>query len=110
MFEPRIDVVDAADGIKITAELPGMAREDLEILMEDKALILRGEKKLESTTDEKGCYRTERAFGFFRRTIPLPDGLDIDRAQASFDKGVLTISIPKSATAESSNARKLPIH
>jgi HSP20 family protein len=110
IFEPRIDVVDDENALRVTAELPGMERQDLQILVENKALVLSGEKKLESTKDEKGCYRTERAFGRFQRAIPLPDGIDIDHAEASFDKGVLTIRIPKSAATAKSGARQIEIN
>ena len=72
--------------------------------------MLRGEKKLESKQDEKACYRIERVFGRFERIIPLPDGLDLESAEAHFDKGVLTIRIPKSkASADDAAAREIKI-
>jgi HSP20 family protein len=108
VFQPRIDVVDDGDALRISAELPGMDRQDVEILVEDDALVLRGEKKLESEKEEAGCYRLERAFGSFQRVIPLPEGVDVDRAEASFDKAVLTIRIPKIAAAKS-DVRRLEI-
>lgn len=86
-----------------------MERQDLEILAENKVLLLSGEKKLESKSNEKGCYRTERAFGRFQRAIPLPDGIDLDHAEASFDKGLLTIRIPKSTATEKSSAKHIEI-
>lgn len=107
-FHPRIDVVDDGDALRVTAELPGMDRHDVEILMEDDALVLRGEKKLESRTEEKGCYRVERAFGSFQRMIPLPADIDADRAEAKFDKGILTVRIPK-ATTEKPSIKRLEI-
>ena len=88
---------------------PAWERQDLEILAENKALLLSGEKKLESKSNEKGCYRTERAFGRFQRAIPLPDGVDLDHAEASFDKGLLTIRIPKSTATEKSSAKHIEI-
>ncbi|MGZ5673002.1 MAG: Hsp20/alpha crystallin family protein [Burkholderiales bacterium] len=109
IFEPRIDVIDDDDALRVSAELPGMERQDLEILVENKTLLLSGEKKLESKSNEKGCYRTERAFGRFQRAIPLPDGIDLEHAEATFDKGVLTIRIPKSAATEKSSAQKIEI-
>jgi HSP20 family protein len=109
VFQPRIDVVDDGDALRITAELPGMDRQDVEILLEEDTLVLRGEKKLESKSEENGCYRLERAFGSFQRVIPLPDGVDVDQAEASFDKAVLTIRIPKIAAAKS-DVRRLEIN
>jgi HSP20 family protein len=109
-FRPRIDVVEENDALRVTAELPGMGREDLHVAIEDGALVLRGEKKLESRQDEQGCYRIERAFGRFERTVPLPADVDLDRVEAHFDKGVLTIRIPKSKTAAASKvAREIEI-
>jgi HSP20 family protein len=108
VFQPRLDVVDDGDALRITAEFPGMDRDDVEILIEDDVLVLRGEKTLESKGEEESCYRLERAFGSFQRVIPLPDGVDIDRAKASFDKAVLTIRIPKIA-AEKPDVRRLKI-
>ena len=105
MFQPRIDVVDDGNALRITAELPGMDREDLELLAEDDALVLRGEKKLESKSEEEGCYRVERAFGNFQRVIPLPDDTDVQRAEAKLDKGVLTVRIPKATTEKSGVGR-----
>jgi len=105
MFQPRTDVVEDSNALSITAELPGMDRGDVEILAEDDALILRGEKRLETKSEEKGCYRVERAFGNFLRVIPLPEGTDLQRAEAKFDKGVLTIRVPKGAPAKSDQRR-----
>ncbi len=95
MVNPQLDVVDDGDALRITAELAGMDRDDIEVLLQDDILVIRGEKKQERKGDEKGCYRLERAFGSFQRVIPLPAGLDTDRAEATFDKSVLTIRIPK---------------
>jgi HSP20 family protein len=108
VFQPRMDVVDESKTLRITAELPGLDRGDVEVALEDHMLVLRGEKKLESKKEEQGCYRVERAFGSFERVIPLPDGVDVDRAEATFDKGVLTIRLPKAATARQ-NGRLLEI-
>jgi HSP20 family protein len=88
-FQPRIDVVDEG---KI---LPGMEREDLTISIEDGALVLRGEKRQDVHSEEDGCYRLERAYGAFTRTIPMPENADPDHTLAKFDKGVLTLTVPK---------------
>ena len=108
VFQPRIDVVDDGAALRISAELPGMDREDVEIRVDDDVLVLRGEKHLESQTEDQGCYRLERAFGRFERVIPLPDGVDVERAEARFDKAVLTIRLPKVA-AEPPTGRWLEI-
>ena len=94
-FQPRIDVVDEGKILRVTVELPGMEREDLTISVEDGALVLRGEKKQDVHSEEDGCYRLERAYGAFTRTIPMPENADPDHALAKFDKGVLTLTVPK---------------
>ncbi|MGZ5894160.1 MAG: Hsp20/alpha crystallin family protein [Caldimonas sp.] len=110
LFQPRLDIVDDGDALRLTAELPGMEKQDLELIAEDGFLVLRGEKRVDTKQEEKGCYRLERAFGRFQRVLPLPDGVDLEHAEARFDKGVLTLRLPKKAAEGSSAARKLEIH
>ncbi|MDW3687809.1 Hsp20/alpha crystallin family protein [Cupriavidus sp. CV2] len=100
-FQPRIDVVDDGEALRITAELPGMDREDLQATIEDGALLLRGEKKQDIRSEENGCYRLERAYGAFMRSIPLPDGVDVDHVDAKFDRGLLTLRLPKTGSSQS---------
>ncbi|EEA01420.1 heat shock protein Hsp20 [Burkholderia sp. H160] len=95
-FQPRIDVVDEGQVLRVTAELPGMERDDLNVTVEDGALVLRGEKKQDVRSEEDGCYRLERAYGSFVRTIPMPDNADPEHTLAKFDNGVLTLTVPKS--------------
>jgi HSP20 family protein len=94
-FQPRIDVVDEGKILRVSVELPGMEREDLTVNVEDGALVLRGEKKQDVHSEEDGCYRLERAYGTFTRTIPMPENADPEHALAKFDKGVLTLTVPK---------------
>ena len=108
LVQPKIDVVDEGDAVRIDAELPGIDQKDIEILIQDDAVILRGEKKMESESEEQGCYRIERSFGSFQRVVPLPDGVDINRAEASMDKAVLKMRIPKT-TSEKSGAQRVEI-
>ncbi|MGD7411743.1 Hsp20/alpha crystallin family protein, partial [Ralstonia pseudosolanacearum] len=97
-FQPRIDVVDDGTALRITAELPGMDREEVQMTIEDGALVLRGEKKQDIRSEENGCYRLERAYGAFMRSIPLPEGLDLDHIEARFERGLLTLRLPKSSS------------
>jgi HSP20 family protein len=94
-FQPRMDVVDEGKILRVSVELPGMEREDLTVSVEDGALVLRGEKKQDVRSEEDGCYRLERAYGAFTRTIPMPENADPERALAKFDRGVLTLTVPK---------------
>ncbi len=96
-FQPRIDVTDEGDALRVVAELPGMNRDDVELEVIDDMLIVSGDKRFESTREEQGCYRVERSFGHFQRAVPLPAGIDLDRAEARFENGVLTLRVPKSA-------------
>ncbi|HEY3600206.1 MAG TPA: Hsp20/alpha crystallin family protein [Paraburkholderia sp.] len=96
-FQPRIDVADEGDALRIVAELPGMTRDDVELEVIEDMLIISGEKRFESTSEEQGCYRVERSFGHFQRAVPLPAGVDLDRAEARFENGVLTLRVPKAA-------------
>ncbi|RAS22403.1 Hsp20/alpha crystallin family protein [Paraburkholderia bryophila] len=94
-LQPRIDLVDEGKILRVTVELPGMEREDLTISVEDGALVLRGEKRQDVHSEEDGCYRLERAYGAFTRTIAMPENADPDRTLAKFEKGVLTLTVPK---------------
>jgi len=96
-FQPRIDVTDEGDALRIVAELPGMTRDDVELEVIEDMLIVSGDKRFESSSEEQGCYRVERSFGHFQRAVPLPAGIDLDRAEARFENGVLTLRIPKAA-------------
>lgn len=109
VFQPRIDVVDEDDALRISADLPGMERKDVEVLVEDGFLVLRGEKKHETQSNEKGCFRLERAFGSFQRVIPLPDNVALDQAEARFNKGVLTLRLPKRPEPGGDEARRIEI-
>jgi HSP20 family protein len=107
-FQPSIDVVDDGDAIRISAEMPGMGRDEVEVEIDDDVLVIRGEKKLERKSEEKGCYHVERAFGAFQRLVPLPIDVDAARAETKFENGTLTIRMPK-AQKENSASRKLQI-
>lgn len=104
-FQPRLDVVDDGDALRIVAELPGLSREDVELEVIEDMLVLTGEKRIESKSDEKGCYRVERAFGKFQRAVPLPSGVDLDGAEANFENGVLTVRLPKAAKEPAAKRR-----
>jgi HSP20 family protein len=100
---PSIDVNETDKEIEITADLPGLERKDVEISLADNILAIRGEKKLEQEQkDEKNKnYRmSERNYGIFYRSMELPSGIDSASVQATMSKGVLKITIPKPARAE----------
>lgn len=99
-FSPSVDVKDSGKDVTIKAELPGMDEKDIEVSLTDGAVTIRGEKKEEKEDKGKNYYRMERSYGSFSRTIPLPAGIDSQKADAIFKKGVLTITVPKTEEAK----------
>jgi HSP20 family protein len=106
-FIPRLEVVEDDEGFHVDAELPGVDAEDIDITLTSGTLIIRGEKKEELGQDELGVYCAERFFGPFSREVCLPRDVDVSRAEAVYDNGVLYVSLPK-VQAET-GSRKLPI-
>ena len=92
---PPMDLVESGDHFVLRADLPGMGEEDIKIELEDGTLTVSGERKAEHESNEEGYYRVERAFGAFSRTLTLPKGVNPDEVNASFDRGVLEVRIPK---------------
>ncbi len=106
MTWPSVEVHDNDNGLRVTAELPGMDEKDVELALQDGMLTIRGEKR-EETSDADRAY-SERYYGRFERRIPLGFEVEEDKAEASFDNGVLTITLPKSAQAQS-RTKRIPI-
>ena len=96
---PAIDVAEDDKGFAITAELPGMTEKDVDITVAADAVTIKGEKREEKETKEANYYLSERRFGSFQRTFPLPDSVDRDKIEATFEKGVLRLTLPKRADA-----------
>src|SRR3954449_6422505 len=94
-WAPAMDLVEAEDHFVLKADLPGLSDDDVTIEVQDGTLTISGERKSEHETREKGWYRLERSFGRFSRTLTLPEGVDAEKIDASFDKGVLDVRIPK---------------
>lgn len=96
-FSPRVDVTDTEDAFKVAAEVPGMDEKDFEVTLAKDSLTIKGEKKEEKEERMNDCYRMERSYGSFVRTIPLPTEIDTTKVQASLKKGVLVVTLPKTA-------------
>jgi HSP20 family protein len=94
---PRTDIAETDKEIEVSVELPGMD----EISMTEDTLTIKGEKKDEREEKKKGYYLHERSYGSFYRSIPLPSGIDTNKAGATFKKGVLTVTLPKTPEAQS---------
>ena len=91
--------------VEIKVELPGMDESDVDVSLADGVLTVRGEKKDEREKKHKGYVLRERSFGSVERIVPLPPGLDLDSATAAFKRGVLTVTIRKTAEAQAQTRR-----
>lgn len=103
---PAIDLVEDRDHYVLHADLPGVSEQDINVELDAGVLKISGERKSTRTDQHGGYRRIERAHGSFTRSLSLPDGIDADAVQASFDKGVLEIRIPK---PEQAKPRKVSI-
>ena len=92
---PPMDLVESSDQYILRADLPGLSDGDVNVQLEDNVLTVSGERNVQHENREEGFYRLERASGAFSRSLTLPDGVDPDRIDAHFDRGVLEIRIPK---------------
>jgi HSP20 family protein len=105
-WAPPIDIFETQDAYKVVAELPGFSPDEVDVTVNEGTLTIKGERKFYSETNEENFHRIERKFGAFQRLVSLPQQVQSDNVVASFDKGVLTISIPK---AEQAKPRRIQI-
>jgi HSP20 family protein len=96
---PAVDIAEKEKSFEITAELPGMDEKNIEIKLSNGNLVIKGEKQEETEEKKKDYYLCERHYGAFERIFNLPKGVDADKIEASFAKGVLTVSLPKKPEA-----------
>ena len=101
LAQPRMNIEDRGNEIRVTAEVPGVSEGDIEVTLDDDMLIIAGEKRQEEEVDEGGMRLVERAFGRFRRAIQLPFAPDPNQVEAQFRDGVLMITVPKNAEQQS---------
>ena len=102
---PKVDVIETDDHIEITAELPGLEEKDVTVTFADSAVVITGEKKMESDKKDKNVWVSERSYGVFSRRFPLPAGVgekDIDAAMA---RGVLHVKVKKPAVAANTHKK-----
>lgn len=99
---PVVDFVEKENAFEITAELPGLDENDVEVKMVGNSLIIKGEKRQEHKEEKDGYHLSERSYGSFQRSFALPESVDRDKIDAKFGKGVLRVSLPKQpGTADS---------
>lgn len=99
-FIPKIDVKENDKEVLVSAELPGVSEKDVEVSLNNGNLILHGEKKEEKEEKVNGYYKMERSYGSFHRQIPLPAEIDKEKVTATFKDGVITVTLPKTANAQ----------
>lgn len=94
-WAPRVDVREEKDAVLLTAELPGVSKDDVHVELENGILTLSGEKKAEKSEHENGFYRSERVYGAFKRSFHVPDSVDAEKIEAEYTNGVLKLTLPK---------------
>ncbi|MCX6625466.1 MAG: Hsp20/alpha crystallin family protein [Acidobacteria bacterium] len=97
---PNVDITETQDTLVLTADLPGVALNDIEILFDNGTLTVKGERKYEQADKAEGYHRRERVFGSFMRCFALPDTVDPEKLTASHENGVLTVTMSKNELAK----------
>ena len=104
-YWPAMDVAEGKDSIAIKAELPGMKAEDINISVQGNTLSITGKKREETEEKREGYYHSERRFGSFRRDMVLPGDVDTNRIDATYNDGVLTVTLPKTEQAKAKTVK-----
>jgi HSP20 family protein len=107
-FVPKLEIAESDEAYTVSAELPGVKQDDLEVVIEDNVLTLKGEKKNERESEEDGVRRSELSFGSFERRVAFRSPIDEDAVKASYVDGLLTITIPKPEEARP-KVRTVPV-
>lgn len=104
----KFDLSENGKAVKVVADIPGMDENDVEVLVRNGVLTIKGEKKSEREEEGEDFYVSERSFGSFSRAFRLPDGVDEQAVTAKFDKGVLTVTLPKASKGKT-EGRRVPV-
>ncbi|HLK48530.1 MAG TPA: Hsp20/alpha crystallin family protein [Bryobacteraceae bacterium] len=107
MWSPSIDVRERDNSVVVSADLPGINKDEVKVEATDQGLCIRGERKQEQEEKREGYYRSERSYGSFCRVVPLPEGANLDQARAQFKDGVLEVTVPVPEGAR--KRREIPI-
>ena len=99
-WAPTIDVAETENDVVVTAELPGIEQDKVDITITDDILTLKGEKQEEQEIKKENYHRIERSYGSFQRSVSLPAGVQSDKAKASYKDGILKITVPKAEEAK----------
>jgi HSP20 family protein len=104
VWAPDLEVIERNGKLLVRADLPGLAKEDVKVSVVDDVLTIQGERKKEIETKKDDFYRTERMYGAFFRSLPLPEGIKTEQVQAIFKDGVLEITMPMAVTEKKAKA------
>jgi HSP20 family protein len=99
-WSPPLDVYQDKDNVFVKAELPGMTKDEIDISLQDDALVISGERKHEKESKEGEAFRSERYFGRFHRSVTLPTRVDGEKVKATYKDGILTVTLPKAEDAK----------
>jgi len=108
LWSPQVEIFNREGQFIIRADLPGLDKDDVKVDLTDDSITIEGERKQEHEENREGYYRSERSYGRFYRSVPLPEGLNADTAQANFRNGVLEITFEAPRRVESKR-RKLEV-
>ncbi len=108
-MSPRVDLSETKKCLTVTADMPGMDEDDIDVSLENNFLVIRGQKNTEKENQGHNYYHMERSFGSFYRTIPLPCEVDENKVKADYKRGVLTITLPK-LKGEQRQSKKIEVH
>ena len=99
-WSPALDVQEDKDSFKVRVELPGLKREDIEVSLQEGAVVISGERKEETVSEGTEVHRQERRYGKFTRTLTLPTAVSADKVAAQYKDGILTVTLPKAEEAK----------
>ncbi len=99
-WTPSVDIFEDKENVVLTAEVPGLSKEEIDIQVSDNQLTIRGERKMEHEESKEGYRRVERCYGTFSRSFNLPDTIDQENIQAAYEEGVLKVTLPKMEKAK----------
>jgi HSP20 family protein len=108
LWAPAVEVRQDEGNLIVTAELPGINKDNVKVEVTSEGLMISGERRREHEEKRQGFYRSERSYGRFHRMVPLPDGIDAEKAKAQFKEGVLEVQIPLPEAMQRRN-REIPI-
>jgi HSP20 family protein len=108
LWSPHFELIERDNQLVVRADLPGLNKDDVTVEVDDGILTISGEQKQEREEKREGYYRSEQGYGRFFRAIPLPEGVDAEHTNASFDNGVLEVSFP-APKRQQRTAKRIPV-